>query len=88
VFSETLQVPISESTDSSIGQEGQMITYAKGAHGTVKVKLDRRVVGAIRPVTVNRRESGYQYFPKGQDKGGQTFSSLEACKTSLEGLEG
>jgi len=45
---------------------------------TIAVLLENKRVGEIRTV-----EGGFQYFPKGQRKGGEVFPSLAACKQSL-----
>lgn len=61
-----------------------MITY-NGGPTCVTVRLDSRVVGEIR-MSLNPR--GFQYFPKGKnDISGDVFSSLAACKRSLEAPE-
>lgn len=51
----------------------------------IVVRLDRRIIGEIR-VEQGLLAPGetYQYFPKGQKVGGNVFSSLAACKASLE----
>lgn len=55
-----------------------MITYVETRLGTA-VYLEGKYVGVIRKVT-----RGYQYFPKGQDSGGEIFCSIPKVKESLE----
>jgi len=45
---------------------------------TIAVLLENKRVGEIRKV-----EDGFQYFPKGQRKGGEVFPTVAACKQSL-----
>ncbi len=45
----------------------------------IKVKLDGKIIGHIKYV-----EGGWQYFPKGQKKGGEVFKSLMQVQLSLE----
>lgn len=57
-----------------------MITYKT----TVMVYLDGgRPVGRIREIKRNDGTVVYQYFPKGSKYGGNQYSTLEQCKTSL-----
>jgi hypothetical protein len=53
---------------------------------TVEVYLDGQLAGKIKKVSKDGTISGYgwQYFPKGQTKGGEIYPSLLACKKSLE----
>lgn len=44
----------------------------------LKVKLDGKYVGDIKPVN-----GGYQYFPKGRNIGGDVYPSIDLCKKSL-----
>lgn len=53
-----------------------MITY-KTIH---KVYLDGKLIGEIRQVDGDK----WQYFPKGQKKGGDIYKSLLAIKSDLE----
>jgi hypothetical protein len=46
----------------------------------VKVYLDGKQVGVIKEIS----DIGYKYFPKGYIEGGELYSTLEACKKSLE----
>lgn len=57
-----------------------MITY-KNIDGTHKVAvyLEKKRIGTIEPVG-----SGWRYFPKGKDFGGELLNSLQAVKRSLE----
>lgn len=43
------------------------------------VILDGKIVGQIR----QNPEGGFQYFLKGQTKGGEVFPSFHKCKSSL-----
>lgn len=45
----------------------------------VKVKLNGRIIGHIKSV-----EGGWQYFPKGQKKGGEISKSMMKVQLSLE----
>lgn len=45
----------------------------------VDVRLEGTIVGEIRNVDA----FGFQYFPKGQKKGGEIFSRLAEVKSSL-----
>lgn len=58
-----------------------MITYheTKSPTWRITVKLDRKVVGQIRNVA-----GGFQFFPKGKDKGGDILPSVKAVKRSIE----
>ncbi len=52
-----------------------MLTYEE----IIAVRLDGKIVGSIKQV-----RGGYQYFPKGSMTGGETFTSVQAVKLSLE----
>jgi len=64
--------------------DGKMVFYRPKVNKRISfsvkigVKLDGKVVGEIRGV-----EGGWQYFPRGQKKGGDVFASLERLKESL-----
>jgi len=55
-----------------------MISYVYGNSG-VSVRIDGVVVGEIRKV-----EGGFQYFPKGQSKGGEVLPTVMAVRRTLE----
>jgi len=55
-----------------------MITFKQIDPKTIHVLLENKRIGEIRSV-----EGGFQYFPKGQKKGGEVFPTLAACKQSL-----
>ena len=57
-----------------------MITYKLQSDGDISVKLDNRKVGEIRMTP-----HGFRYYPSGGGGKGAAYSSLEACKRSLEG---
>lgn len=59
-----------------------MITFTQIDPKTIHVLLDGKRVGEIRSV-----EGGFQYFPKGQKKGGEVFQTLIDCKKSLSDEE-
>ena len=65
-----------------------MIEYIDNKSLSISVKLDGKIVGHIRKIyTANGKINlalNYQYLPKGQKIGGELFSSLKACKESLE----
>lgn len=48
----------------------------------LKVKLDGKSCGEIRKVT-----GGYQYFPKGEKKGGDIFAGISAVQNSLQTIQ-
>jgi len=56
----------------------EFITKTKKSNSIITVKLDKKIVGEIRPVT-----GGWQYYPKGQKTGGEVFEKLSLCKKSL-----
>lgn len=58
------------------------IEFDKTGYGfsDVTVRLDGKVVGEIRKVT-----DGWQYFPRGQRKGGVVFPTLDAVKKDIIG---
>jgi len=55
-----------------------MISYVCGNNG-VSVRVEGKVVGEIRKV-----DGGFQYFPKGQSKGGEVLPTVQAVKRTLE----
>jgi hypothetical protein len=59
-----------------------IIEYAYGTDKNgktiVTVKLEKKIVGAIKPV-----ESGFKYFPKGQKTGGEKFETIAQVMNSL-----
>jgi len=55
-----------------------MITFKQIDPKTIHVLLENKRIGEIRTV-----DGGFQYFPKGQKKGGDVFPTLAACKQSL-----
>lgn len=57
-----------------------MIEFASIGNGKTTVKQDGKLVGEIKIVS-----GGYQYFPKGQKRGGEVFPVLSLCKYSLLG---
>jgi len=61
--------------------EINMITYKNISNSSVKVYLGKRVAGTI----VKRSDNLWQYFPKGCKEGGKPYTTLGACKMSLEG---
>lgn len=46
----------------------------------LKVRLDYEVCGEIRKV-----DGGYQYFPKGNNEGGEIFKTVVAVQRDLKG---
>ncbi|CAB3784578.1 hypothetical protein [Pararobbsia alpina] len=54
------------------------ITYQADEFKT-DVRLDGKKIGEIRKVP-----DGFQYFPKGQKKGGFIYSTQDNCRKSLE----
>lgn len=53
--------------------------YTEGGRGVpVRVRVDKRISGEIRPV-----DGGWQYFPKGQKTGGEVFKTMDECQKSL-----
>ncbi len=59
-----------------------MITYTDvkgGAAIQCKVRLDKKIVGAI-----YKSDDGFYYRPTGSGPG-ETFETIEECKQSLEG---
>jgi hypothetical protein len=57
-----------------------MITYKEAKPGKIEVRLNGKIAGAIRTFA-----NGYRYRPRGSKVGyGDLFSSLGACKRSLE----
>jgi hypothetical protein len=62
--------------------------YTEGArYVPVRVRLDGRIVGIIRPVREGTNDQySWQYFPKGQKRGGEIFPTLAAWQRNL-GLE-
>jgi len=56
-----------------------MITYEEYPI-KIAVKLEGKVVGHIEPIG-----KGYHYLHKSQKDGGQTFSTIQAVKNSIEG---
>ncbi len=46
----------------------------------IDVRLEGKIVGEIRTVA-----NGYQYFPKGQRKGGDVFPDLASVKRDIIG---
>lgn len=63
-----------------------MITYKDQTkpdtgRARIAVYVDGRLAGHIKGTFDNR----FAYTPKGQREAGQAFSTLEACKASLEG---
>lgn len=48
-------------------------------NGAIRVRLGRKIVGEIR-----KCEGGYRYHPKGSRVTGQTFSTVDGVKHSLE----
>lgn len=61
--------------------------YNEGRNDCViRVRLDGRVVGAIKPVSENKAK-GWQYFPKGQEDGGDVFKTVAECQRSVEGKD-
>ena len=61
-------------------QLGQMTSVGKGWQW--KVRLDGRIVGAIKKTRDANREFLYQYKPRG-GRGGEHFSTLQECIRSL-----
>jgi hypothetical protein len=55
------------------------IAYTITNEGDIAVRLDGRKVGEIRMLP-----NGFKYYPRGAKTGGESFPSLEACKSSLE----
>lgn len=52
-----------------------------------KVFLENKHVGNIKKVGTEINDSiGYQYFPKGQKKGGEIFKRISDCEHSLKGI--
>ena len=58
-----------------------MLTYIYGEekNSPVKVKLDGRLIGEIRPV-----KGGYMYFVKNTKYKGDVYPTIRACQKSLE----
>lgn len=54
------------------------IAKTKEPNSIITVKLDKKIIGEIRPVT-----GGWQYYPKGMKKGGEVFENLSLCQKSL-----
>ena len=48
----------------------------------ISVRLDKRVVGTIKPV-----KGGWQYFPLNHKKGGEIFETIQEVQNSLEFIE-
>ncbi|MHC4314761.1 MAG: hypothetical protein ACYSW3_20120 [Planctomycetota bacterium] len=66
--------------------------YPKGgikacAKEPLKVRLDKKVVGEIRKVKIDKDSDGYQYFPKGQKTGGAIFNSVPEVQNSLLSIQ-
>lgn len=61
-----------------------MITYKPVTGTWIEVYLDKKQVGSIYLLGSNNPRLGWQYFPKGDEKGGEIFTSLILCKKSLE----
>lgn len=54
--------------------------YTEGTYcAPIRVRLDSRFVGEIRPVL-----NGWRYFPKGSKDGGEVFNTVIDCQRSLE----
>ena len=60
-----------------------MITFIhnKKNRNEIKVRLEKKIVGAIRC----GKDGMYRYFPKGNKTGGDPFLSLPQCKWSVAG---
>lgn len=50
----------------------------------IRVTLDGKFIGNIRPLRDSISIYGYRYFPKGASSGGEMFRTLDECKGSLE----
>jgi hypothetical protein len=64
-----------------------MVTYTHTAAGDISVWVEGRRVGTIRQQWKNRAFSGFLYVPKGRNAkncGSEQFTTLRACKTSIE----
>lgn len=57
-----------------------MITYKHQSDFSIRVLLDKKVVGTIRSFT-----QGWQYRPRGASAYGEFFKTLAECKQSIEG---
>jgi hypothetical protein len=74
-----LQAPPAQCRNRSIlERELKMITYKSQSDGSIRVFLEGRLVGTLRRFT-----QGWQYRPRGSTPG-EFFSTLDACKQSLE----
>jgi len=58
-----------------------MIRYEWIRDDLTAVFLNDRRVGKIQ-----KDQDGFRYYPKGQSKGGNAFSTLNKCKMSLAGV--
>lgn len=58
-----------------------------GGFGPVEVYLDKKKIGEIRSVEFSGSPDGlgWQYFPKGQKKGGEIFVTLRLCQQDVAG---
>jgi hypothetical protein len=56
-----------------------MLSCKLTGEGKYSVYLDGKLVGHIKCL-----HGCYQYFPKGHKDGGEVFTTMEACKRSLE----
>lgn len=54
------------------------VEFLPVGNGKTTVKLDGKLIGEIKIV-----KGGYQYYPKGQKRGGEVFPVLSLCKYSL-----
>lgn len=56
-----------------------MIEYYNIGNGNIRVTLDGKIAGYIKP-----NNDGYRYYPLGDNFGGEWFKTIEEVKQSLE----
>jgi len=58
-----------------------MITYKTLPNGNVKVYLDNKFVGTIKPIS-----QSFAYYPQGSKTAGEILPTIAAVKATLEAM--